>query len=229
MAVTQKRMTAGELLKLPRGKVRYELVKGELVEMTPADHRHGRIAMNISISLGTAVEQQKLGAVYAAETGFYLQRDPDTVRAPDLAFVRRERLDEADEQGYFPGAPDLAVEVISPSDVYQEVEAKVAEWFAAGSAAVVVVNPRNWTVKHYSSVTELKVLTEEGVLELPGLIPGWRLPVAEIFEFGLWPYRIGTSPKKLMTLLSNSFLPSSMVKDVVSIISRPSTSACPRR
>ena len=180
--IAQKRMTADELIKLPRGRMRYELIEGELIEMTPAGHLHGRIAMNLAIELGLAVKQQKLGAVYAAETGFYIKRDPDTVRAPDVAFVRAERLKEADQQGYFPGAPDIAVEVISPSDVYQEVEAKVAQWLGAGSQIVIIINPRHRTLKVHRSLTDVAVLNEDDTLTLPELFGDWELSLAEVFD-----------------------------------------------
>ena len=180
--IAQKRMTADELIKLPRGRMRYELIEGELIEMTPAGHLHGRIAMRIAVPLGSFVLQHKIGEVYAAETGFYIKRDPDTVRAPDVAFVRAERLKEADDKGYFPGAPDLAVEVISPSDVYQEVEAKVAEWLGAGSQIFIIINPRHRTVKIHRSLTDITVLNEDDTLTLPEMLGDWELGLAEVFD-----------------------------------------------
>ena len=92
------------------------------------------------------VRANKLGRVYAAETGFRLALDPDTVRAPDVAFVRQERIEEVGKvEGYWPGAPDLAVEVISPGDLYTEVEEKVFTWLEGGTRLVIVVDPRRRT------------------------------------------------------------------------------------
>jgi Uma2 family endonuclease len=139
--------------------------------------------MRIATPLDTHVTAHNLGAVYAAETGFFISSDPDTVRAPDVAFVRQERLDEVgDVDGYWPGAPDLAVEVISPNDTYAEVEEKVLEWLEAGTRMVVVVNPRKNAVTAYRSLTEIVVLTEEDYLDGGDIVPGWTIAVKEIFR-----------------------------------------------
>ena len=187
MAVAEKLLTAQDLLAMPDDGSRYELVRGELRTMAPAGHEHGGVAVNITVPLGAYVKQKNLGRVYAAETGFVLSRDPDTVRAPDVAFVSKERLVDLNRKGYFPGAPDLAVEVVSPGDVYAEdyyiaVEEKVAEWLAAGSRLVWVVNPRQRTLKVHRSLTDITVLTEADVADGGETVPGWRLPVAEMFE-----------------------------------------------
>ena len=182
MAVTEKRMTADDLLKMPRDGFRYELVRGELRQMAPAGQGHGGITINITVPLGAYVKQQDLGRVYAAETGFVIANEPDTVRAPDTAFVRKERVVDLSLKGYFPGAPDLVVEVISPNDVYAEVEEKVAEWLEAGTELVIVVNPRQRTVRVHRSLTDIAVLTEDDVLDGGEVVPDWQLPVKEIFE-----------------------------------------------
>jgi Uma2 family endonuclease len=109
--------TAEDLFGMPDDGMRRELVAGELRELAPSGNEHGRVTMRFSSPLALHVDELGLGAVYAAETGFLLARDPDTVRAPDIAFPRRDRLSIApSERGYSPGAPDLAVEVISPGD-----------------------------------------------------------------------------------------------------------------
>ena len=107
-------MTAAELIRLPRGRHRYELVKGELLTMSPSGEEHGAVIVNLTLLLGQYVKANNLGVLYAAETGFKLESDPDTVLAPDLAFIRRERVGIR-SKGYRCGAPDLAVEVLSPS------------------------------------------------------------------------------------------------------------------
>src|SRR5919109_273859 len=119
MTTTPQHMTAEELLHMPDDGFRYELIRGELRKMAPAGHQHGRIAINVTTPLDQHVRAHNLGTVYAAETGFKLASNPDVVRAPDIAFIRRQRVEEVGNvEGYWPGAPDLAVEVISPSDTF---------------------------------------------------------------------------------------------------------------
>src|SRR5258706_2691268 len=119
---------------MPDDGWRYELVDGGLRGVSPAGQEHGRVAMNLGSRLAQFVRERALGVVFAAETGFLIRRQPDTVRAPDVAFVSSARQSAA--EGFFPGAPDLAVEVVSPSDSFVEVEEKVLEWLGAGSQAV---------------------------------------------------------------------------------------------
>lgn len=172
--------TADELLQVPRGTHRYELVRGELRQSMPAGHEHGRLAMRVALSLATYVEASALGEVYAAETGFRLA--DDHVRAPDVAFVRRERVAEASATpDYWPGAPDLAVEVLSPRDRYTDVEEKIADWLEAGTRMVVVVNPDRRSLTVIRSATDMRLLGEAGTLDGDDVVPGWQLPVAAIF------------------------------------------------
>jgi len=175
-------ITANELLQMPDDGFRYELVRGTLRRMAPAGHQHGRIAINLTTPLDQHVRANDLGAVFAAETGFQLEADPDTVRAPDVAFVRKERLDEASEnEGFWPGAPDLAVEVISPSDTYTEVEEKVRDWLRFGTRLVLVVNPRTRTVTVHRAPDQHVVLTEGDTLDGGDVVPGWTMAVRAIF------------------------------------------------
>jgi Uma2 family endonuclease len=183
MAIATKEYTADELLNMPDDGFRYELLRGELRKMPPAGHQHGRIAMNLATPLDQHVRANELGVVYAAETGFKLAANPDTVRAPDVAFVCKGRLGELkDASGFFPGAPDLAVEVVSPGDTYGEVENKVFDWLAAGAQVVIVVTPRTRTVTVYRSLSDIQVLTERDTLQGGDLVPGWTLPVHGIFD-----------------------------------------------
>jgi Uma2 family endonuclease len=183
MSTEVQLMTADELLALPRGEFRYELVNGELKKMSPAGHNHGRIAMRLSLPIAQYVGKTQLGEVYAAETGFRLTSNPDTVRAPDLAFVRRARVDEVrSNRGYFPGAPDLAVEILSPDDKVSEVEEKVAEWLAAGTVQVWVVSPKLQSITVYRSLHEIVTLTESDTLTGGDLLPGFEMDIAGIFR-----------------------------------------------
>jgi Uma2 family endonuclease len=167
---------------MPQDGFRYELVRGELRRMAPAGGEHGVVTFNAALPLGQHVKANNLGIVFGAETGFKIATDPDTVRAPDIAFVRRERIPkEGIPKGYWPGPPDLAVEVISPNDTYEEVEEKVAEWLMAGTAMVWALNPRRRTVTVYRSLTDITVLTEADELTGGDVVPGFRCRIAEIF------------------------------------------------
>lgn len=183
MAVGQRPVTAEELLRTPDDGLRRELVRGEVRAMAPAGSAHGRIAINLAWSLAGHAKSRDLGVVFAAETGFKISSDPDTVRAPDAAFVRRERIEAVGEtEGYWPGAPDLAVEVVSPNDRFSEVEEKVADWLSAGTRMVLIANPRGKTVTVRFSEKEARILSEGEVLDGGEVVPGWTLPVADVFR-----------------------------------------------
>lgn len=183
MPTASRLVTADELLRMAGGTSRHELLHGELRTMSPAGYRHGRVAMNIGVSLTQHVRNQGLGQVVAAETGFELASDPDHVRAPAVAFVCRKRLGELGETaGFWPGAPDLAVEVVSPTDRFADVEAKVLDWLHAGTAMVVVANPEARSLTVYRSLSDVRVLTGDTVLDGADVVPGWRLPVREAFD-----------------------------------------------
>jgi len=183
MATTTGRVfTADDLLRMADDGFRYELLRGELRKMSPAGHQHGRIAGELLISLGQHVKTRRLGRVYAAETGFKLASHPDHVRASDVAFVRQEGLDETgDAPGFWPGAPDLAIEVLSPGDTYSEVEEKVLDRLAAGTNLVIVIDPRQRSATAYRSPTAIRVLGASDVLDGADVVPGWAIPVADIF------------------------------------------------
>ncbi len=174
--------TAEELLQMPDDGFRYELVKGELKQMAPAGSEHGDLAMRIGWRLAQHVENHKLGKAFASETGFQIASNPDTVRAPDLAFVSEKRVEEAGEViGYWPGAPDLAVEVISPIDRYTAVQAKVLDWLDAGTLMVAVVNPRQQTVTVYRSRTDITILAGNDIIDGEDVVPGWTLAIQDLF------------------------------------------------
>ena len=182
MDVVRQQVTADELLYMPHDGFRYELVQGELRRMNPAGNVHGRVTMSFAWRLAQYVEENRLGTVYAAETGFRLATGPDTVRAPDVAFVSRARVEAIGEiEGFWPGAPDLAVEVISPGDTYAEVEEKVFDWLDAGTKMVVVVNPRQRLATVYRSQTDITALTDTEVLVCAAVVPSFELAVGEIF------------------------------------------------
>ena len=122
-----------------------------------------------------------MGAVYAAETGFLLSREPDTVRAPDVAFVRQDRLENVGNvKGYLPLAPDLVVEVVSPNDRFTAVETKAHTWLDAGAQMVVVVDPGTRTVRVYRTMESIAILRETDQLDASDVVPGWTFPVADL-------------------------------------------------
>ena len=183
MATTTQLMTAEDLFDLPDDGFRYELIKGDLKKRPLGGQLHGKYTSHLSISLGGHVKTSGLGKTYIADTGFVLATAPDHVRAPDAAFISNERLAEIGESDWFArGAPDIAIEVISPSDRYTEVEEKVADWLNAGCRAVIVVNPRRRTVKVHRSPTDVIILTESDTLEIDDVVPGWQMPVKDIFD-----------------------------------------------
>ena len=185
MAPTRTLMTADELLRLPDDGQRHELVAGELHSMPPSGAEHGGIAALLTADLTHYARAHDLGRVFAAETGFLLTTNPDTVRAPDVAFVRRERVQKVGGvTRYWPGVPDLAVEVISPNDLYTEVEEKVATWLAYGARVVIVVNPRHRTVAVHRSPTDVRHLTVGDTIDAEDLLPGWTVPVRQLFATG---------------------------------------------
>ena len=182
MAETKRIATADELLRMPDDGCRYELVRGELRRMSPAGSRHGKVAMTLGAALHQHVQEHGLGEVYAAETGFIIATGPDTVRAPDVAFVGRERLlDPEPPTGFWPGAPDLAAEVVSPSDAFTDVQRKVCAWLDAGTRTVLVVDPDERTVTVFRSRRDVDVLTEGDAIDGGDVVPGWSLPVATLF------------------------------------------------
>jgi Uma2 family endonuclease len=183
MSTATRLMTADELIRMADDGYRYELIAGERHRMSPAGNEHGRVAMSLGGQLFAFVKEHGLGAVYAAETGFILSRDPDTVRAPDVAFITQHRLDEVGVvAGYWPAAPDLAAEVVSPSDSYSEIADKALAWLEAGTQLVWVVDPQGRNVTVYRRPDDVQVLDAQATLDAPSLIPGWQVTVGELFS-----------------------------------------------
>ncbi len=183
MTTRPRPVTAEELFRKPDDGFRYELLRGELRKVVPAGEEHGYLAMEIGRLLGNHIKANRLGRVYAAETGFKISSDPDTVRAPDAAFVSRERLEEIGPvRGYRPGAPDLAVEVVSPNDTHAEVTGKALGWLEAGCRMVLVADPERRTVTVYRSRSDIRILTAEDTIDGADVVPGWSLPLAELFD-----------------------------------------------
>ncbi len=175
-------VTADDLLKIPDDGFRYELIRGELKQMAPAGFEHGRIAAILTASLVQHVMPQKLGVVCAAETGFKISSNPDHVRAPDVAFIANHQLlNVKDVKGFWPGTPDLVIEVVSPNDAYADVEEKVLDWLDAGCRMVIVVNPRKQVVTVYRTVDDIHIIGKGAELHGADVLPGWCLAVDSLF------------------------------------------------
>ncbi len=189
MAITLPITTAEQLLEAEelgllraKGLGRCELVRGELVTVvSPAGVEHGRIVSRIDSRISQFVEQRRLGIVTTAGPGFQIACDPDTVRAPDVAFIRAERVPTSPLMEFFLGAPDLAVEVVSPSDRATELLAKVQDWLEAGCRAVWVIDPLQRTAWICRSDKLMAILHASDVLPGDDILPGFSVPVAEIF------------------------------------------------
>lgn len=171
-------LTADELLHLHIPGKCAELVRGVLVVREPPGARHGRIAMNLGVELANFVRARELGVVYAAETGFTLARHPDTVRAPDVAFVRRERLPSPEPVGFPELAPDLVVEVLSPDDRPGQRLAKVADWLSAGTRVVWVIDPERRLARVYRHDGTERIVSAAETLDGEDVVPGFSCPLA---------------------------------------------------
>lgn len=174
-------LTADDLERMPDDdSVQIELDEGELVTMAPASEEHGFIELDLAARLHLFVKEHRLGRVYAGDTGFRLS--PDTVRSPDIAFVRKSRVAELRSKGFAKGAPDLAVEILSPSNTVGEMTRKVRQYFAAGCHTVWIVDPERMQVEVLEVAGKGSTLGSADVLEAPELLPGFSVTVADLFE-----------------------------------------------
>lgn len=175
-------VTADELLEISaRDENRYELIAGKVRIMPPAGAEHGHFAMSLGAFMYMYASENRLGLVFAAETGFVLEQNPDTVRAPDTGFVRADRLTAPLTDKYFPGAPDLAVEVVSPNDRADEVQDKVQEWLSHGTQLVWVIEPKTRTVTVYRPDGTANVLQADDTLDGEDVLPDFQFPLQRLW------------------------------------------------
>jgi Uma2 family endonuclease len=175
-------LTAEEFAALPRDGVRLELVRGELIAMPPAFADHGDVTGSLLAHLGYFVKTHHLGKIYGAETGFLLERQPDTVRAPDIAFIRAERVTPAASAPQWnPIVPDLVVEVASWGDRASEIAEKVRIWLEHGVRLVWVVFPPRQSVEISRADGSTDTLMSADTLSGEEVVPGFTLLVSEIF------------------------------------------------
>lgn len=180
MTTTKTLMTADELLKMPEDGYRYELIQGELKKMSPGGEKHGAAIAKFTGYLAFHVYENELGTVCGAETGYKIKENPDDVKAPDISFTSKNTIQEdslIDE--YSTIAPDMVVEVTSPSDYPKKVQEKVDIWLAFGVSLVVIINPLTRTVTLHR-INSVVTLTENDVLDLSDIVPGFSYPVSKL-------------------------------------------------
>lgn len=179
----KREMTVEDLYVMPDDGFNYELQAGLLVAEPLPGWRHGWVVAAITQILGSHVKKHRLGVVVAGDSGFILARKPDTVRGPDVAFVSKERFERIGATvKAFAGAPDLAVEVLSPSNTPADMHAKVADYLAAGARCVWLVDPEAQTVTVYASLLWPHRLGQDEILDGDDFVPGFRVRVSELFE-----------------------------------------------
>lgn len=158
-----------------------ELVKGEIIRMPPTGYVHGRIELKLGKMLDNFVEHHQLGQIMVGEIGIYTQRDPDSVRAADVAYISNERLAQVASEGYLDVAPELIVEIISPGDRWANIEDKLDEYFAIGVRLVWLVNPKKREVLVYHAPTDVARFTADDTLSGENVLPGFEAAVADFF------------------------------------------------
>lgn len=179
--VTTSAVTPEELAAMPDDGFRYEVHRGVLVRMNPTGFKHLRVSGAFIRVMGEFVVRRGLGVV-GGEAGFILDRDPNVVYAPDVVFVRADRLPPDDEQvGYLELAPDLVVEVVSPSDSASDVNDKVLVYLEAGVRLVWVADFRRRSVTVYAADRTARVLIEGDHLDGADVLPGFSVPIADLF------------------------------------------------
>jgi Uma2 family endonuclease len=174
-------VTAEELLRLPRGEWRYELVEGRLIRMSPVGYPHARTVMRFGSLLERHVRERRLGEIFT-ELGFTLAFNPDTVRAPDVAFIRRNRIPTPPPGGFWIGPPDLAVEVLSPDDRPRDIAAKTAEYLERGVRLVLVVDPESQLLTMHASGEPSVHLHRTDRLDLDRVVPGFSCAIGDLFD-----------------------------------------------
>jgi Uma2 family endonuclease len=178
---TQVAFTVEQLARMPENGVRHEIDRGELIEMTLPNRRHGRLQVRLAYLLAKFLNGLKLGELIS-ESGFVLGQDPDVLRGPDLAFVRAERLAGVPDTGWIPFAPDLAIEIISPSESARDIDRKVHQYLGAGTQAVWVVYPDTQSIHVFEPGGVARIVEGGTMLESQGALPGFAIAANTIFE-----------------------------------------------
>ena len=180
---TEKLLTAHDLLRLYSEGVRGELIRGALCETMPTGLTHGEVVMNLGSEMRNFVRPRRLGRVVGSDAGMLLERDPDTVREPDIAFISAQKLPlNVQLSGFFEGAPDLVVEIVSPSDSARQVYDKARMWLSFGVPLVWVVDPETRTIEVHRPTQPLLSLTEHDTLDGGDVLPGFNCLVRDVLD-----------------------------------------------
>jgi Uma2 family endonuclease len=181
MTDTQERLyTADDLFHMPTDGKHYELIRGELIEMAPTNGSHGVLTFEFAALLRNHIRAHKQGQGFGAETGFKLSENPDTILAPDVAYISAEHAKPLTDK-FVDGAPDLAIEVVSPGNSANEINEKTALYFHAGTRQVWIVYPNTRTIYVYTSATKVTILSGADILDGSDVLPGFRLPLTDLF------------------------------------------------
>lgn len=175
-------LTADDLFRCQPPDADTELIRGRMIVREPPRPAHGRVAANLCCIVLTFVRAHRLGAVYAQDTGFQITHDPDTVLAPDLAFVHRDRLPAAPDDAYGQIPPDLVAEILSPSDRSQQARRKVALWLRAGVRLVWMIEPQRRVATMFFADGAVVPVSADGALDGGEVVPGFTCSLADVFE-----------------------------------------------
>ncbi|GIK57394.1 MAG: hypothetical protein BroJett015_30570 [Chloroflexota bacterium] len=171
-------ITADKLLQMP-DIGRYELVRGEIITMSPTNVDHAYLENEIGRLLGNFVSKHKLGWVFVGEVGIFTERSPDTVRGADVSFISRQRAPQRPRKGFLQIAPELVVEIVSPNDLWTDLNENIEEYFALGVNWVWVVEPRRKAVRVYHGPTAVTIITD--TLHGEGALAGFTLSIPDLF------------------------------------------------
>ena len=175
-------MDASDLKCLRSDSCRYELISGSVENRPFKSGLCGSIANKLLSLLNSHVDSKCLGSIFTSGTGFLIETNPDTVRAPDGAFVKQDRWEQLDEtEGFLELAPDLAIEVVSPSDSFSYIESKAQMWLESGTRAVVIVDPSDNSVRMYRNQSNIDVFRIGDNVDVSDVVSGWSFDVADLF------------------------------------------------
>ena len=180
-ATTMEQVVTGEELYEMGDIGRCELVEGKVVRMSPVKPGHGRFEFRLAKHISDFVEANDLGEVMVGEVGVYVRREPDTVHGADILYISHERLERATPDSFLDVAPELVVEIMSPSDRWNEVKRKLREYLSAGVNVVWVVEPDERVISVYRSPTDIQEFTTQDDLVAADILPGFSLPLADLF------------------------------------------------
>jgi Uma2 family endonuclease len=186
--IPAKTWTQAEIEALPERGFIHEVVAGELIMSPKNDFFHGFISARLSAALLTFVQANRLGAVLDSSTGFWMENR--NCRAPDISFISRARLEamgfRPSAREFFPGAPDLAVEVLSPNNTRREIDERLDDFFASGARLAWIIDPQAQRVEVCRSLTDRMLIGSGGILDGEDVVPGFRYAIANLFREWDW-------------------------------------------